>query len=195
MKEVSVTICCSLLSASVLFQLFCVSLEVHEHLIAINLCGCAVVKKCNCGYLCLHWRLAAWALATPFLRLLSGLTQLAFQLPASQPISFSLCLLPKLAFQLPRPQLLSFSLRLLSGLTQLAILYRSGQHYGILLCMPGLHHKSKLWTHVKSVNTRTLQYSNEVHTGHFFLQCQCYCHVWKLFITLSILRFKNFSLD
>ena len=27
------------------------SFEVHEHLIAICLCGCAVVKTCNCGYL------------------------------------------------------------------------------------------------------------------------------------------------
>ena len=54
------------------------SFEVHEHLIAICLCGCAVVKKCNCGYLCLDWCLAAWALAIPSLCLLPGLTQLAF---------------------------------------------------------------------------------------------------------------------
>ena len=33
----------------VLRSYFCVSLQVHEHLIAICLCGCAVLRKCNCG--------------------------------------------------------------------------------------------------------------------------------------------------
>ena len=131
--------------------LFCVSLEVHEHLIVICLCRCAVVKKFNCGQLGLDWCTAPCALATLSLRLLPGLIELASQLPGPQLLSFSLCLLPgrltQLEVQLPRLwQLLasapwvdsacflagwasaSFSLPLLSGLTQLAVLYRSGQH-------------------------------------------------------------------
>ena len=99
MKEVSITICCSSLSASISF---CVSFEVDEHLIAICLCGCAVVKKCNCACL-VGSRLALRCLG------------LGNSLLASASWVDSACLLA-----IPGPQLLSFSLRLLPRLTQLA---------------------------------------------------------------------------
>ena len=62
-KAVAVIYCVGIVLIRILYSLFlderlfvqafcvwfCVSLEVHEHLVATCLCGCAVVKKCSCG--------------------------------------------------------------------------------------------------------------------------------------------------
>ena len=125
------------------------SLEVHEHLIAICLCGCAVVKKCNwlvgsrlaLSCLGLGNSLLVSASWVDSACLLATWASASFFLLASASWVDSACLLATWA---------SASFFLLASAFWVDSACRFIQHYGISLCMPRLHR-------IKIMNTRQIR--------------------------------------
>ena len=145
------------------------SLEVHEHLIATCLCGCAVVKKCNwlvgsrlaLSCLGLGNSLLASASWVDSACLLATWASASFFLLASASWVDSACLLATWAsaslFLLPSASWVDSACRLAAWASASFFLFASAfwvdsacrfiQHYRISLCMPRLHRIKIMDTH------------------------------------------------